>query len=35
MIWEGEPNYPTLDAALWAADNAIRDWLIEQGFEQP
>jgi hypothetical protein len=25
MIWECEPSCPTLDGALWAADNAIRD----------
>jgi hypothetical protein len=35
MIWEGEPSYPTLDDALWAADNAIRDWTIKQGLEKP
>jgi hypothetical protein len=34
MIWEGAPSYPTLDDALQAADDTIRDWLIEQGFEK-
>jgi len=31
MIWEGETSYPTLDDALRAADQAIHDWLSEQG----
>ncbi|HEY7851082.1 MAG TPA: hypothetical protein VIC27_13505 [Ktedonobacterales bacterium] len=31
MIWEGDPSYPTLDDALRALDDAIRDWLREQG----
>jgi hypothetical protein len=31
MIWEGDLGYPTLDDALRALDDAIRDWLREQG----
>ena len=30
LIWEGEESYPSLDAALRAADEAIARWLEEE-----
>lgn len=34
MIWEGASEYPTLDDALHALDDALRDWLREQRLAQ-
>jgi hypothetical protein len=31
MVWEGESEYPTLDAALRALDAGIAAWLEEHG----
>jgi hypothetical protein len=31
MVWEGEAEYPTLDAALRALDNGIATWLNGHG----
>ena len=31
MVWEGADEYPTLDAALAAAEAALGDWLEELG----
>jgi hypothetical protein len=31
MVWEGEAEYPTLDAALHALDAGIAAWLDEHG----
>lgn len=31
LIWEGEANYPTVHAALKALDEAIAEWLEENG----
>lgn len=31
LIWEGRADYPTVHAALLAADAAIADWLGENG----
>lgn len=33
MIWEGEPQYPTMDAALKALDAGIAAFLNEQGIK--
>ena len=30
LIWEGEASYPSLDAALRAADEAIDQWMEEE-----
>ncbi len=32
MIWEGQDNYASLDAALRAADAAIAVWFEDNGF---
>ena len=29
MVWEGEPSYPTMDAAFAALDAGIAEWLEE------
>lgn len=34
MVWQDEPQYPTLGDAPRALDDGIRDWLREQGFER-
>jgi hypothetical protein len=31
MIWEGEVEYPSLDAALQALDAGIAAWIAEHG----
>jgi len=31
MVWEGEAEYPTLDAAFCALDAGIAAWLDEHG----
>ena len=33
MVWEGADEYPTLDAALAAAEAALGDWLEKLGIE--
>jgi hypothetical protein len=30
LIWEGEPAYPSVDAALQALDDALAKWLHEE-----
>lgn len=34
MVWQGAPDYPSLEDALRALDDGIRDWLREQGFDK-
>ncbi len=31
MIWEGEASYQTMDEALQALDDGIKEWLDENG----
>lgn len=31
MIWEGEDNYPTLDAAFADLERALSEWMEEEG----
>ena len=31
MVWEGERSYPSLDAALAAAEEAAKAWFEENG----
>jgi hypothetical protein len=31
LVWEGETAYPTIHAAFLALDNAIADWIKENG----
>ena len=31
IVWEGEDDYPTLDAALVALEAALGEWLEERG----
>jgi hypothetical protein len=33
MIWEGLEQYPTLDEALQALEEALAEWMQAQGFE--
>ena len=30
MIWQGDPQYETLDAALHAAEVAVAQWMWQQ-----
>jgi hypothetical protein len=33
MIWEGLEQYPTLDEALQALEQALAEWMQAQGFK--
>lgn len=31
MVWEGEDEYPTLDAAFADLETALEEWMVELG----